>query len=140
MVSAPEVAYDDQGIEKDTMVQSPLSLLVLRTADLDRSLRFYRALGLQFVEEQHGTGPVHHACELGETVLELYPARPGSAPDRRVGGATMLGFRVDSLAQTMRALAELEVTVLTPPGDSSPQLRALVQDPDGRAVEIRQVE
>ena len=65
------------------MVQSSLSLLVLRTEDLERSVRFYRTLGLRFAEEQHGNGPVHYACELGETVLELYPAKPGSAPDRQ---------------------------------------------------------
>jgi catechol 2,3-dioxygenase-like lactoylglutathione lyase family enzyme len=121
------------------MRPSALSLLVLRTADLARSLRFYRALGLQLVEEQHGNGPVHYACELGATVLELYPAQPGSAPDRRTGGATMLGFRVDSLSQTMQALAALDVPVLAPPSESSTRLRALVQDPDGRAVEIQEM-
>jgi catechol 2,3-dioxygenase-like lactoylglutathione lyase family enzyme len=122
------------------MVQSSLSLLVLRTEDLDRSVRFYRALGLEFAQEQHGDGPVHYACELGETVLELYPARPGSAPERRTAGATMIGFRVDSLSQTMHALAELDVAVLTAPSQSSTPSRAVVQDPDGRAIEIQEKE
>ncbi len=119
------------------MVQSSLSLLVLRAEDLDRSLRFYQALGLKFTEEQHGNGPLHHACQLGEAVLELYPGKPGSAPDRRSGGATMIGFRVDSLSQTLLTLAELGVTVLTAPSPSSTPSRAVVEDPDGRAIEIR---
>jgi catechol 2,3-dioxygenase-like lactoylglutathione lyase family enzyme len=119
------------------MVQS-LALVVLRTEDLGRSLRFYQALGLRFTEERHGSGPVHHACQLGETVLELYPAEPGRAPDRRTGGATMIGFHVDSLSQTIQALAGLNVAVLTPPSDSSTPARIVVQDPDGRAIEIRQ--
>jgi catechol 2,3-dioxygenase-like lactoylglutathione lyase family enzyme len=119
------------------MARSPLSLLVLRTGDLERSLRFYRALGLRFIEEQHGNGPRHYACSLGgDAVLELYPGQPGSAPERRFAGATMLGFRVDVLSQTMCALAQLDVVVLTAPGSSSVPSRAVVQDPDGRAVEL----
>jgi hypothetical protein len=48
----------------------------------------------------------------------------------------MIGFCVASLSQTLLALAELGVDVLTPPGQSS--ARAVVQDPDGRAIEIRE--
>jgi lactoylglutathione lyase len=99
-----------------------------------RSLRFYRALGLQLTQEQHGNGPVHYACELGETVLELYPAKPGTAPDRLIGGGTMLGFLVESLAQTMQALADLGIAA---PPSSTPS-RALLHDPDGRAIEIQE--
>ena len=121
------------------MMQASLSLVVLRTAELERSLGFYRALGLRFAEEQHGNGPVHYSCVLGETVLELYPATPGSAPERSSAGATLIGFRVESLAETMRTLAELRVTVVTAPSQSAPSARAVVLDPDGRAIEIREM-
>lgn len=47
-------------------------LVVLRCEDLATSLRFYERLGLSFVEEQHGGGPVHFASELPSgLVLEL---------------------------------------------------------------------
>jgi len=118
------------------MIQTSLSLLVLRTADLDRSVRFYRALGLQFAEEQHGDGPVHYSCALGQTILELYPAKPGSGPD----SATRIGFRVDSVAETMQRLVELEVEVRTPPSKSPTSSRAIVLDPDRRTIEIQQTE
>jgi lactoylglutathione lyase len=64
-----------------------LSLLVLRAADLEQTRRFYEALGLVFTREQHGSGPVHHACVLGEIVLELYPRRDSAAShdDTRIG-------------------------------------------------------
>jgi catechol 2,3-dioxygenase-like lactoylglutathione lyase family enzyme len=36
------------------MPQSTLSLLALRARDLDRALRFYRGLGLTFVQDPDG--------------------------------------------------------------------------------------
>lgn len=111
------------------------SLIVLRTADLDAALAFYRAIGIEFLEEQHGNGPVHYAAELDGMVLEIYPGEPGSAPDRKQGGATMLGFRVNSVDAVLAALNQQP---LSPPKDTAWGRRALVLDPDGRAVEITQ--
>ena len=105
---------------------------------MEATLAFYRALGLAFTEEQHGNGPVHHSCDMGGTVLEIYPGTDGNAPDRRAGGATMLGFRVASIDATLVDLQKLGASVITPPRDSQWGRRAVVADPDGRAVEITQ--
>lgn len=118
------------------MTQPSLGLIVLRAADLEQTLRFYQALGLEFSEEQHGNGPLHYACDLGGMVIEIYPGKPGTAPDRRSGGATMLGFQVDSLETRLKAVEEIGVTVLTAPQNSPWGKRAVVQDPDGRAIEL----
>ena len=115
-----------------------LSLLVLRAADLDVTLGFYKALGFDFIREQHGTGLVHYASNLGEFVIEIYPGKPGTAPDRRHAGATMLGFTVDNLDQIVEALRTSGTLILTAPQDSEWGRRAVVQDPDGRAVELNQ--
>jgi lactoylglutathione lyase len=115
-----------------------LSLIVLRTAKLDPLLAFYRALGMEFVQEQHGVGPVHYSCQLGCTVLEIYPGVDGAAPPRQNGGATMLGFRVVSLDASLAALTQLGAQVVTPPRDSPWGRRAVVMDLDGRAVELTQ--
>ncbi len=48
---------------------------VIRTGDMEGTRRFYEALGLAFVEEQHGDGPRHYACERNGCVLEIYPLR-----------------------------------------------------------------
>ena len=125
------------------MAQPPtLNLLVLRAADVQASLRFYQALGLSFVQEQHGTGPVHFSCELGAMVIEIYPARArgggAGAPDRRDAGATIVGFRVESLAAVIDALAREGAVVLTAPQDTPWGKRAVVSDPDGRAVELNE--
>jgi catechol 2,3-dioxygenase-like lactoylglutathione lyase family enzyme len=53
----------------------------VRAADLEKSLAFYRALGLEFQQEQHGNGPIHYASIMRETVIEIFPGKPGNAPD-----------------------------------------------------------
>ena len=105
---------------------------------MEAMLEFYRRLGVSFTQEQHGGGPVHHSCDLGGTVLEIYPGSEGSAPDRRAGGATMLGFRVPSVDTVLEALAPVGAPIVTPPKDLQSGRRAVVADPDGRAVEISQ--
>jgi catechol 2,3-dioxygenase-like lactoylglutathione lyase family enzyme len=98
-----------------------LSLLVLRCADLAASKAFYDALGLEFREERHGTGPAHFSCQLGTLVFELYPAaEPSSSLER-------LGFRVlDVEAVTSAALRA---------GGRLERPGVLV-DPDGRKIEL----
>ncbi|HEX2619522.1 MAG TPA: VOC family protein [Phototrophicaceae bacterium] len=115
-----------------------VNLLVLRTADLEASLTFYRTLGLELVEEQHGTGPVHYACVLDGLVLEIYPGKPGAAPDRKQAGATVIGFQIDDLDAMVVMLQSQSVIILTAPQISAWGKRAVVQDPDGRAIELNQ--
>ena len=120
------------------MTTSSVNLIVLRVRDLEESLRFYRALGLTFVQEQHGSGPVHYACELDSMVVELYPGEPGAALERKMAGATMLGFQVDSLDSIIETLEQLGVKVITKPQTGAWGRRMVVEDPDGRAIDLSQ--
>jgi hypothetical protein len=52
-----------------------MTVMVIRTLDVDRVRAFLEGMGLAFVEEKHGSGPVHHACQVGDTVLEIYPTK-----------------------------------------------------------------
>ena len=54
-----------------------MTVALLRTHDMQAAKTLFEALGLTFVQEQHGSGPVHYACEVGDTVFEIYPARDG---------------------------------------------------------------
>lgn len=114
------------------------SLVVIRTAQLETALSFYGALGLSFVEEQHGAGPVHYSCDLGGMVLEIYPGQEGVAPDAKSGGATMLGFTVDSLDLVLAELKELGVEPKSAPKDAEWGRWVNVTDPDGRIVQLDQ--
>lgn len=115
-----------------------LNLIVIRAADIDKSRTFYETLGLEFVQEQHGTGPVHYSCQMGMLVIEIYPGKPGIAPERRNAGATMIGFQVENIDNVLATLHALGAVVLTPIQNSEWGKRAVVQDPDGRAIELNQ--
>lgn len=107
-----------------------ISLVVLRCSSVEKALAFYRALGLEFAEERHGSGPVHYTSKVGDTILEIYPAAtPVSVRHERVG------FRVENLETVLAAVA--------PSGGSAESTslhegvrHAVVVDPDGRKVEL----
>lgn len=120
------------------MTGTTLGLVVLRTGNVDMALAFYRAIGLSFVEEKHGSGPVHYSCQVGEVVLEIYPGSPQEPRDYRSSGATMLGFNVASLDAALNKMKLINAPILTTPKTSSWGRRAVVQDPDGRAIELNE--
>ena len=109
-----------------------LCLVVIRVADLARSQRFYEGLGLSFREEQHGSGPKHLACELGEAVFEIYPS--SSSPSPTAG--TRVGFRVDDVSSSLASVVNLGSEIVSPPKDSPWGRRAVLCDPDGHMIEL----
>ena len=112
---------------------STLKLVELKTARLDRAREFYAALGVTFAEEQHGAGPLHYTGQVGAAVLELYPLPAGvSLPDV----TTRLGFAVDRLDEVVETIRRSGGYVLSPPERAEWGYRAVVRDPDGRAVEL----
>lgn len=104
---------------------------MLRCGDLEASRRFYSALGLVLTTEQHGSGPVHYSCQLGATVLELYPARSTATKTR-------LGVGVPSVSEALEALRALGGRIDREP--SNDDASCIVRDPDGNAVELAQLE
>ena len=116
------------------MADVSLSLLVLKTFRLDELRAFYHTLGIEFTEEQHGKGPRHLAGMVGDLVLEFYPV----ASDGPIDSTTRLGFAVEKLDEVFAAFQAFGSPVVTPPQKSEWGYRAVVRDPDGRAVEISQ--
>jgi predicted enzyme related to lactoylglutathione lyase len=110
-----------------------LTLLVLKTAQVAELCRFYHALGIDFVKERHGKGPVHYSGRAGDVLLEIYPLPSGvSVAD----ATTRLGFKVDSIDNVINSLELLGAKIVTPATQTEWGRRAVVRDPDGRAVEL----
>ena len=87
-----------------------------------------------FTKEKHDKGPEHYASQNSGFVLELYPVPDGQTPDN-----VRLGFSVPLLADLAGNVRHSsEVTVLKPPYATADRLIMLLQDPDGRKVEISQ--
>jgi predicted enzyme related to lactoylglutathione lyase len=110
-----------------------LSLVVLKTRQVDALRKFYDALGIELTEEQHGKGPVHFAGQVGHVVLEIYPLAQDATS---VDATTRLGFVVANVAEVVRALQALGAAVVSEPQATKWGIRAVVRDPDGRAVEL----
>jgi catechol 2,3-dioxygenase-like lactoylglutathione lyase family enzyme len=111
-----------------------LNLVVIRSADIERTVAFYRRLGLGLIHHAHGSGPMHYAAEADGFVFEIYPTSAKSHPT--IG--TRLGFAVASVDELVVALKESGATILTSPADSEWGRRAVVKDPDGHTVELTQ--
>ena len=108
-----------------------LSLVVLKTAQLETIRLFYETIGIDLTEEQHGSGPVHFAGKLAETVLEIYPLQDGEADS-----TTRLGFIVEDLGCVLESLWRRELSPLKKAKQTEWGLRVVVKDPDGRSIEL----
>jgi lactoylglutathione lyase len=116
-----------------------LGLMVLRAADPARTRRFYEALGLSFRPEQHENGVLHYASEIGSLVVEIYPGKEAPPRDANSAGSTMIGLRVADLDRAYIAATAQGAKSRRAPADSSFGRRAVIEDPDGRVVELTQL-
>jgi lactoylglutathione lyase len=112
-----------------------LNLVVLRARDPEQLCRFYSALGLCFVREQHGNGPVHHASEIGHSVFEIYPRKH----DEPTTTGARIGFSVSSLDDILKLLATENTRIISGPTASPRGRRAVVCDPEGHKVELVEI-
>lgn len=89
-----------------------INLIVIRTANLDIILKFYNMLGLCFIEEKHGNGPIHYSCSLDGVVLEIYPATNAYPVDQ----STSLGFSIPSITTMIEQLTDehIEFKIIQP--------------------------
>lgn len=113
------------------MAHIQLKLLVLKTRQMDKLRAFYEAVGVELVEERHGKGPVHYAGRVGSTVLEVYPLPEGDGD-----ATTRLGFGVEDVDAVLAELQRIGAATMNPPQETPWGYRAVVSDPDGRAVEL----
>jgi lactoylglutathione lyase len=117
------------------MADVSLSLLVLKTRQVERLRAFYQTVGVDLVEEKHGKGPVHFAGRARDVVIEVYPLADDGSP---VDSSTRLGFTVENVAEVIRALDGTGTKIVTPPKETAWGFQAVVKDPDGRSVELTQ--
>jgi predicted enzyme related to lactoylglutathione lyase len=108
-----------------------LSLLVVYASDLAASKRFYEALGLRFVREQHG-GPEHYAAQAGPATFEIFPRLAGDVSRGRL----RIGFHVPSVEESVELAVQHGAKLVTEAHDSPWGRRAVVQDPDGNMIEV----
>lgn len=114
------------------MSKLSLYLVVLRSADTDKSIAFYQHLGLKFKAHQHGSGEPHFAAEMKHGVFEVYP----SNKEFPVTRGTRIGFTVKSIDDILKKFDDSPKTICVQPKDSQWGRRAVLIDPDGHKVEL----
>ncbi|MFK7799383.1 MAG: VOC family protein [Aureispira sp.] len=113
-----------------------LNLLVIKTAHLEQLQAQYSLLGLSFVYHQHGNGPFHYACEQEDFVLELYPLPKHK---KQADSTIRLGFEIANLATLLQQLRHSTWKILTPIQTKPWGNTAVLQDLDGRKIELKEV-
>lgn len=108
------------------------NLLVLKSLNMDRAIKFYQKLGLEFEKHAHGKGPQHYSAEQENFVFEIYPAKNESDLTQN----TRLGLSVTGIVKTVEALKAIDVEVISEPRQSLWGLRSVVRDLDGHVVEL----
>ncbi len=114
------------------MTNIEFALVVIRSANIDLSAKFYQQLGLEFVKHRHGNGLEHYACEIGSVVFEIYP----SLREADNTTSTRIGFRIPLIDLVLENLREQAVTIISLPEDSLWGRRMVIKDPDGHFIEI----
>lgn len=107
-----------------------LAAVVFNCRDLDKSVKFYRALGVDVRETKHG-GTVHFTCSLAGVHFALYPGEVAGPQS-----ACQLGLMITNLDGSLVALKALGATILAPPTQKPWGMTATIEDPDGRKIEL----
>ena len=110
-----------------------LRLIVLRTSDTKRLSDFYSLLGLTLEYHRHGNSPYHYSATIGPTVLEIYPlAKNQMEADKNL----RIGLAIDNFERIIQELKSNNATFSTDPAQTQFGFSAIVQDPDGRKIEL----
>jgi len=110
-----------------------VSLIVIKTNQLQAQAAFYTRLGFTLDYHKHGNGPYHYASTGSQPVLEIYPLPKGvTIPD----STTRLGFVVEQLDALIKELEAQGATIVAAPIKTEWGYNAIVQDLDGRKIEL----
>ena len=102
-----------------------MKFLTLYALDIHKTAKVYECVGMRFVEEQHGEGPIHLACESNGHMIEIYPGLEASSR------SALLGFEVADLERTRRSLENVGAAIVRDIAVVANARRLIASDPDG---------
>jgi hypothetical protein len=109
------------------------NLIVLKTHDIQQLVCFYELLGLKFEYHKHEGGVWHYATIVNDIVFEIYPLGKN---DIVTDKTTRLGFFVENLNEKISILLENNYKIVSYPQQTTYGFKAIVEDYDGRKVEL----
>ena len=112
-----------------------VNLIVLRTSNPEQLANFYQKMGIQFDYHRHGNGPFHYSTDLNGLIFEIYPLlKSQKEPDAYL----RLGFEVENLDVLIEHLRISNVRILQDPTRTEWGVVAVIQDLDGRKIELKE--
>jgi len=111
-----------------------LNLIVIRTGELELLKDQYELLDLKFDYHQHGNGPFHYASKVDGFVFEIYPLTRSMT---NADNSLRLGFETPNLEAKMNDLEGSNWKIISKPKETEWGLTALIQDLDGRKIELK---
>lgn len=111
-----------------------LNLLVIRTQNPELLKTQYEKLGFEFEHHQHGNGPLHFASEKDDFVLEIYPLTKSM---EKADHSLRLGFETANLQGKIDELKATNWKIISEPTKTGWGLVAIIQDLDGRKIELK---
>jgi lactoylglutathione lyase len=110
-----------------------LKLIVVRTPDPAKLANFYAVFGLSFQHHRHGNGPWHYSAQIQQTVFEIYPlSKTQSSADENL----RLGFSINDFDHTVDLMRTANTRFVTDPMETEWGIMAVIEDPDGRKIEL----
>lgn len=109
-----------------------ISSLVLYAVDVTATAEFYRQLGVEF----HPAGPGRLVADVGGCRFAISPASSGDTARQGGAGTVMPGIDVDSVDTAIGRVIAAGGMILRAAETLDWGRRAVLSDPDGRAVEI----
>jgi lactoylglutathione lyase len=112
-----------------------IKLIVIKTKNIDKLVQFYQLIGLSFDKHQHGKGVIHYAAIIKEIVFEIYPL---PISEIKADNTLRLGFEANNLIELIVELELNNVKIINYPKQTEFGFMALVEDFDGRKIELYQ--
>lgn len=112
-----------------------ISSITFNTARLQDMLRFYRILGIHFTPQTVEKGGEFYRAQLGSIEFNLHPQ---TDIERSVIPGFHWALQVANLEQILGELKSLGADVLLTPATFTNGEKAIVLDPEGRALELIQ--
>lgn len=109
-----------------------ISSLVLYALDVTATAEFYRQLGVEF----HPAGPGRLVADVSGCRFAIAPSSTGDTARQGGAGTVMPGIDVASVDTVIGRVVTAGGTVLRAAETLDWGRRAVLSDPDGRAVEI----
>ncbi len=133
--SGHTLAERSTGEFKNQMMK--VNLIVIKSSRMDELARQYELIGLTFEYHKHETGPHHYAASVEGLTFEIYPL-PKSRKES--DDTNRLGFEVDGLDRIVDELGKSTWKIVSKPKASAWGYTAVLEDVDGRKVELKEKE